>query len=153
MTNEREEINPSRQRGVSTDVLAERFSNFADQNRSEFSALHHHLASIEGKVDTFMDAFNRRVATVEQALHDHTLQQHHAGTESQLIHMADQHLQFERKFSEIDKTFAQMERDRLIEKAAIEARTKQRNQGLTALDKAIGIALLCVPIAITLIRG
>ncbi len=74
--------------------------------------------------------------------------------------MSDQHLQFERKFSEIDRAlagvgtqFREIETARVIEKTAVEARTKQRNQGFTAIDKAVGLALLCIPIIITLARG
>lgn len=147
--NRDDELNPSRQRGVSVDVLAERLSNLHEQNRSEFSALHHHFNSLEVKVDAYVD----KVASIESALHEHVAAQHHVGTRDRLLEMSNTHLQFERKFSEIDHTFAETEKARLIEKAAVDARTKQRNQGLTALDKAVGVALLLVPIVITLARG
>lgn len=148
MTRE-DEINPARQRGVSVDVLAERLSNLHEQNRSEFSALHHHFNSLEVKVDAYVD----KVASIESALHEHVSQQHHMGTRDRLLEMSNQHLQFERKFGDIDHTFAELEKARLIEKAATEARQKQRSQGFTALDKAVGVALLLVPIVITLARG
>lgn len=148
MTRE-DEINPARQRGVSVDVLAERLSNLHEQNRSEFSALHHHFNSLEVKVDAYVD----KVASIESALHEHVSQQHHMGTRDRLLEMSNQHLQFERKFGDIDHTLSEMEKARLVEKAASEARQKQRNQGLTALDKAVGFVLLTIPIIITLVRG
>lgn len=144
-----DEINPSQQRGVSVDVLAERLTNQNEITRAGFDALHHHFAALEVKVDNYGD----RMGAIETALHEHVAQQHHIGTRDRLLEMSKTLLENERRFSEIDKVFAANERDRLIEKAAVEARTKQRNQGLTVLDKAVALALLMVPIAITLVRG
>ncbi len=153
-----DEINPSRQRGISVDVLAERISNLGDTNRSEFSALHHHFASLEVKVDNYVE----KVASIETALHEHVTQQHHVGTRDRLLELQQQHLDFERKFGEIDRKqaeherinttkFADIEKARLIEKAATEARTQQRTMGFTALEKAWLWTIMAVPVVILLI--
>lgn len=139
-----EEVNPSRQRGISVDVLAERLSNLHEQNRSEFSALHHHFASLEVKVDSYVD----KVASIETSLHEHVAQQHHVGTRDRLLEMSNTHLEFERKFSEIDHKFSEIERARLVEKAAIEARTQQRAIGFTALEKLWIWTVMAVPVVI-----
>lgn len=150
MTRE-DELNPTRQRGISTDVLAERISNLHEQNRSEFQALHHHLNAAETKVDGFIETFGKRVGNVEAALHDHTLQQHHPGTESKLLQLSSEHTNFERKFGEIDRTIAQMELDRVVEKAAVEARTKQRNTGFSAAEKTLILACVIIPVLFLII--
>ena len=136
-----DEINPAQQRGVSVDVLAERLTNHSDSMRSEFQALHHHFTALEVKVD----AHGEKVAGVEAALHEHVAQQHHTGTRDRLIEMGTQHLQFERKFGEIEMKFAEIELARVVEKASIDARDKQRAQGLTFLDKAWVMVFGAIP--------
>lgn len=150
-----EEINPT-QRGISVDVLAERLSNHTDAMRSEFQALHHHFAALETKVDAYgedVQGVKKDVQGVRTALHDHEAQQHHIGTRDRLLELSKTLLENERKFGEIDKVFAGIETARVVEKAAVEARTRQRNQGLTAVDKTIGLLLLMAPIVITLAKG
>jgi hypothetical protein len=141
-----EEINPTRQRGISVDVLAERLTNHTEQMRSEFAASHHHYAALEAKVESFLD----RVGSIETTLHDHISQLHHVGTRDRLLEMSATLLTNERKFSEIDSKFASNETARLVEKAAVEARTKQRSQGLTALQQAWLLIVGAVPIALLL---
>ncbi len=141
-----DEINPAQQRGVSVDVLAERLTNHTQAMSSEFLALHHHFATLETKVDSY----GEKVGNVETALHEHVLQQHHAGTRDRLIELDKIFLDNERKFSEIDKKFYIIEIARVEEKAAVEARTRQRNLGLSAIDKAVGFVILCVPVVLLL---
>ncbi len=140
-----DELNPA-QRGVSVDVLAERLTNHTQAMTSEFLALHHHFAALETKVD----AYGEKVSNVETALHEHVLQQHHSGTRDRLIELDKIFLENERKFSEIDKKFYDIEIARVVEKSAIEARTKQRNTGLGVAEKAWLIAVGAIPIAILL---
>ncbi len=138
-----DEINPA-QRGISVDVLAERLTNHTQAMSSEFNALHHHLTAMEVKVDTY----GEKVGNVETALHEHVLQQHHIGTRDRLLELDKIFLEFERKFGQIEGRFSELELARVKEAAAVEARTKQRTQGLTALQQAWLFFVGAVPIGI-----
>ncbi len=113
---------------------------------TEFLALHHHFAALEIKVDSY----GEKVSNVETALHDHVLQQHHIGTRDRLLELDKLFLQYERKFGEIDKQFYDIEMARVIEKSAVEARTKQRTAGLGAVEKTWLIIVGAVPMLLLL---
>ena len=141
-----EELNPAQQRGVSVEVLAERLTNHTQTMSSEFLALHHHFAALETKVDSY----GEKVSNVETALHEHVMQQHHIGTRDRLLELDKIFLEFERKFGDIDKKFYTIEIARVEEKAAIEARTRQRNAGLGAAEKTWLMVVGAIPICLLL---
>ena len=97
-----------------------------------------------------MDSYGEKVSNVETALHDHVLQQHHIGTRDRLLELDKIFLEFERKFGEIDTKFHAIEGARLVEKSAVEARTKQRNSGRSALQQAWLIVVGAVPMLLLL---
>ncbi len=113
---------------------------------TEFLALHHHFAALETKVDSY----GEKVSNVETALHDHVMQQHHIGTRDRLLELDKIFLDTERKFGEIDQKFHAIEVARLIEKSAVDARTKQRNSGLSALQQAWLFVAVAVPLVFLL---
>lgn len=100
------------------------------------------LGRVEKKVDTINGSVAKVTRDQGESQHWHEMHEHSEGHAATLVRIHD-----------IEKKFGEIERDRLIEKAAVEARTKQRNQGLTALDKAVALIVLMTPIAITLVRG
>ena len=142
-----DELNPA-QRGISVDVLAERLSNHTQAMSAQFDALHHHFAALEVKVDSYGD----KVAGIETALHEHVTMQHHAGTRDSIVQITNRHVEFERKFGDIDRQLNTIREEKLIENAAANARQKQRSQGLSAVDKAIGLAMGFAVIVMQLLR-
>jgi hypothetical protein len=143
-----DEINPAQQRGISVDVLAERLSNHTQAMSAQFDALHHHFAALEVKVDSYGD----KVAGIETALHEHVAMQHHAGTRDAIVQITNRQLDAERKFGELDRQLAGIREEKLVENAANQARQKQRSQGLSAVDKAIGLAMGAAVILIQVLK-
>ncbi len=115
---------------------------------AQFDALHHHFAALEVKVDSYGD----KVAGIETALHEHVSMQHHAGTRDSIVQMQNRQIEVERKFGEIDRQLNTIREEKLVENAAAQARQKQRSQGLSAVDKAIGLAMGAAVIALQFLK-
>lgn len=150
----RDELNPS-QRGVSVERLDERLSSLDSINRAKFDAVHHHVNT----VDTKVDQIEAHVATVELVTREHLQALHHEGTRDKLLELSKTQLDFERAIGQVRQDIAAIREARAIEKAAADASDATLKNvrdhvstGLTFFDKLIALILAGAMFAIGLLK-